>query len=1102
MKELKLEPEIHVDEIAKIMQMAIKASMGPAGMVLEKVAELADTLTPEEYKFWSDKAVELTGTDGNDTFESLSTYFHDRPRIIFAGGGHDILNGDDGNDLLHGGTGNDIFFGDEGNDTLIDTEGYDTYHIKDHDTIYDADGKGVMMFDGKVLPSAFILKDGSSDIWQAKDSAGNVLYTAVKGANDLLITSTNSPADRVTIKDFFAIAKQQGTTYSALSITLGDSQDDIDEFGVDTIKADDNFLSNIYTAGSASNHLDIIGSNKADNIFGTGKKSLYIDAGDGHDLIFGGDLADVIKGGAGNDIIYGSSGIYDFKEPNDGVPDGDDDTLIGGAGSDLISGGVGNDVIWADNDYVSSSTLPIYLDPNNPNNAHHNQKGDWILGGRGHDVIHGSANKDFLQGGQDGDIIYGGGGDDVILGDGHIRFGHKSQTSFNAGSINHGYGTVGGGIHPLVHGTPTYTPTYVAGQTLTIEYSFADGKRTDKRMPSAYFRDDKTFAWTLDIDTDKGDYLITPHTDVPLTYDYHALPSDDANDFLYGGAGDDLLIGQYGDDYLDGGDGDDILWGDDNRDTAIIGNDTLKGGAGNDWLIGGGGDDVLYAGTGRDTLDGGTGFDTYVFDLNDIKRANDNKTITDTDNQGRLIIDGFDLTDTQFYQRDEHSNLYQTQDGKFTIAKHDDSYTLTGADFNASITIKDTPIGTDNTLLGMVLSKPNTAPTLQNPIPDQTLLAGQAINFNFAHTFFDHEDDDDTLSYTLTGADGLHFDPITKTLTGTAPTKGTLNLNLSVQDSQGLSASTAFTLTVNERPTLLSSLSLPANLTQDDDAISMDVSTLFYDNDGDVLTYTLTTPTAGVQLDGDTLTINPSLIQIGSHAITLNATDPLGQSVSTSGTLTINEAKPVDTPLHNEAPTQSDPIITPPTTITGTLMSDTLIGDDTANIIKGLLGHDVLYGLGGDDRLEGGLGHDTLIGGTGDDILIGGLGNDTYIYNKGDGNDIIRDVGGQDTLILQNLTLSDLGFSRTGHDLFIHIKDDTDPLNAGSIQINNYFTQNPLANSSNSFSQWITNTPLLNNIANGMGKMTGANTIESIEVAGRVLGFDDVNALLAGERVV
>lgn len=51
--------------------------------------------------------------------------------------------------------------------------------------------------------------------------------------------------------------------------------------------------------------------------------------------------------------------------------------------------------------------------------------------------------------------------------------------------------------------------------------------------------------------------------------------------------------------------------------------------------------------------------------------------------------------------------------------------------------------------------------------------------------------------------------------------------------------------------------------------------------------------------------------------------------------------------------------------------TDTLTGNNTANVLSGLAGNDSLYGAGGTD---------TLIGGLGGDILDGGTGADTFVY--------------------------------------------------------------------------------------------------------------------------
>ena len=79
----------------------------------------------------------------------------------------------------------------------------------------------------------------------------------------------------------------------------------------------------------------------------------------------------------------------------------------------------------------------------------------------------------------------------------------------------------------------------------------------------------------------------------------------DANQTLYGFAGDDIINGGGGNDKIDGGNG----------------HDTLAGGTGNDTLDGGNGNDILAGGTGTDVLYGGDdwrgGSDTYLFNLGD-----------------------------------------------------------------------------------------------------------------------------------------------------------------------------------------------------------------------------------------------------------------------------------------------------------------------------------------------------------------------------------------------------------------------------------------------------------------------------------------------------
>jgi serralysin len=72
-----------------------------------------DLLTGVELVQFTDTLI-MIGSTGDDTIDGRSVATE-----MFAGAGHDRINGGAGDDLIHGGTGNDIINGGGGNDTLI-----------------------------------------------------------------------------------------------------------------------------------------------------------------------------------------------------------------------------------------------------------------------------------------------------------------------------------------------------------------------------------------------------------------------------------------------------------------------------------------------------------------------------------------------------------------------------------------------------------------------------------------------------------------------------------------------------------------------------------------------------------------------------------------------------------------------------------------------------------------------------------------------------------------------------------------------------------------------------------------------------------------------
>ncbi|MDO8291140.1 MAG: calcium-binding protein [Parvibaculum sp.] len=174
-------------------------------------------------------------------------------------------------------------------------------------------------------------------------------------------------------------------------------------------------------------------------------------------------------------------------------------------------------------------------------------------------------------------------------------------------------------------------------------------------------------------------------------------------------------------------------------------------------------------------------------------------------------------------------------------------------------------------------------------------------------------------------------------------------------------------------------------------------------------------------------------------------------------------------------------------TIDGGEGNDTLTGSSGFNIIHGGLGNDTIsnsvnggevYGEEGDDDitfssmngsyisngnhlLDGGAGNDhihmlnineamdranTIVGGTGNDLLESKSSKDTYIFNRGDGQDIIKDqhgVGsgsGSDKIVFgAGIVQSDLRVTNSGGHIVIAINDPSNPAAADSITLDNAY---------------------------------------------------------------
>lgn len=99
----------------------------------------------------------------------------------------------------------------------------------------------------------------------------------------------------------------------------------------------------------------------------------------------------------------------------------------------------------------------------------------------------------------------------------------------------------------------------------------------------------------------------------------------------------------------------------------------------------------------------------------------------------------------------------------------------------------------------------------------------------------------------------------------------------------------------------------------------------------------------------------------------------------------------------------------------------------------------VIKGGPNNDELNGTNKNDLIIGGIGNDTLIGGNGSDIYLFNRGDGQDIIKNVDyskdKKDTLLFgKGILANDVLLMRKNNDLVISLRDSTD-----SVTIYSYF---------------------------------------------------------------
>nr|WP_315434936.1 calcium-binding protein [uncultured Pseudomonas sp.] len=467
--------------------------------------------------------------------------------VIEGGRGNDLLTGGDGNDELYGMAGDDVLIGGKGNDSLIGGEGNDRYEFASGDgidEILDANADGQLWINGAPIP-ALKRRAPLSNIWSTEDRS----ITLALVENTLNIKY--GQGDLVVIKNFqpgmlgIRLPEYEGQPLTAADLTL---QGDWKAKDADP------------TVPGDQPSFDELG-----NVV----------------------LLPKVKQRNKADVLYGSAA---------------DDVILGLGGSDRLFGKAGDDRLFGDKQTTIEKAM---ADGDAKGKAN---RGDWLDGGQGDDLLIGTASRDVLLGGNDRDTLIGGAGDDVLSGD-------ETTGALEQGwSVKRAAVTIARGVtsHRAVYSKASINSAPEGGSDVLYGQGgkdiinggwgedLLDGGADDDFLKGDQGND--TLAGGSGNDVMLGDNL-----------DWGGgLPSrHHGNDVLDGGSGDDSLGGNGGSDALYGGPGNDILQGDDGvldgveGDAAhFFGDDLLDGGLGDDTLWGGGGDDLLFGGEGHDDLIG------------------------------------------------------------------------------------------------------------------------------------------------------------------------------------------------------------------------------------------------------------------------------------------------------------------------------------------------------------------------------------------------------------------------------------------------------------------------------------------------------------------
>ena len=929
-----------------------------------------------------------------------------------------------------------------------------------------------------------------------------------------------------------------------------------------------------------------VAGNELDNvIIGSGQDNV-LDGMAGNDILIGGSTRrvdgppytvgpgrDILIGGFGNDRLVAVGDNFDL----DVRPLSGDDVLIGGPGDDTYVldhpghiivelAGEGSDTVETSVNYtlgenVENLTLVGFSDSvlTGTGNALDN-----VMRGNdeGTNVLNGLAGDDTLAGGQYGnDTLRGGAGNDIYLfkvGDGIDTI--EDATGPGEGNrIQFGVGIVQNDLtftHDQVLRTLTiqvgtsgtdqlilknFDPTNVNGSFVVETLAFADG--TNASLAALL---------GLGSPVNHAPTVATPLADQTVQEDVPLSIQVPANTFADQDAGDVLT---YSASLANGG----ALptWLSFNNTTRIF------SGTPDDAQVGT--LDLRMTATDQENLSVSDIFRLTVVNANEAPTAvsplADQQATEDAPFSLVVPIGAFadvDLGDMLTYS----ATLANGSPLPAWLSFNAVTRTFTGTPLNddvgsLNIAVKATDLGglSATNTFALAIQNVNDAPTVANPLVDQTVLEDAPFSIQVPGNTFADEDAGDVLSYSASLANGsalptwLSFNATTRIFTGTPDDAqvGSLDLRVTATDNGNLTVSDVFTLTVtnvNDAPTIAAplanqtiledasfSLVVPANTFADQDVIQ-----------GDQLTYSASLANGSTlplwlsfNATTRTFTGTPLNSDVGTLNLAITATDLGGLSATDTFAFTVqnvNDAPTVAVPIADQQATQGTvfSLVVPATTFADVDAGDTLTYSATLSngaslptwlsfnpVTRTFTGTPQAGDVGAIDvRVtatdQGNLNAAdafalTIVpsGGTaGNDTLIGTSGNDVLDGLAGD--DVLRGLAGNDTLIggagndlLDGGLGTDSMTGGTGNDTYVvDAASDvvTESLNSGTDTVQSSITYSLGANVEN---LTLTGTAAINGTGNALDNVLTGNSAANTLTGG---AGNDVYVIGAGDTVV